>query len=197
MPLEPQRYKYYKTQLGDSLQSATALIRNYYTTLCSQAPQLIAQADRIWELSQRQRLVAGTNEAAAATLLSACHDAYQPIYHFINQLQETVVEISTHVADFERDCQALKAELSQENELRCCPLTKWNAWLAQTLRIVQTQVKFLELDSRALLPSLVESSVIKQFKHDLELKAHYKASICMGLAQADRRSELLPLTLAN
>ncbi|XP_017962786.1 uncharacterized protein LOC108655535 [Drosophila navojoa] len=192
MPLEPQRYKYYKTQLGDSLQSATALIRHYYTTLGSQTSQLIVQANRIWELSQRHRLLAGIKEAAAATLLSACHDAYQPIYHSIKQLQEAVFEISIHVTDFEREYQALQSELGQVDELRCCSLAKCNAWLAQTLRVLQTQVKFLELDSRALLPGLVDSTAVKQFQRDLEVTAHYKASIYLGLAEADRRSELLP-----
>ncbi|TDG39876.1 hypothetical protein AWZ03_013701 [Drosophila navojoa] len=101
MPLEPQRYKYYKTQLGDSLQSATALIRHYYTTLGSQTSQLIVQANRIWELSQRHRLLAGIKEAAAATLLSACHDAYQPIYHSIFEQRQdiTLTDGTLHVTD--------------------------------------------------------------------------------------------------
>lgn len=102
------------------------------------------------------------------------------------------MEISIHVTDFEREYQALQSELNQVDELRCCPLAKWNAWLAQTLRVLQTQVKFLELDSRALLPGLIDSSAVKQFQRDLEVAAHYKANICLGLAEADRRSELLP-----
>ncbi|EDW65726.1 uncharacterized protein [Drosophila virilis] len=197
MPLEPQRYKYYKTQLSDLLQSATALIRTYYDALSCQAPQLNVQANRIWELSQRQRLVSGINEAAAATLLSACHDAYRPIYQFIDQQQKTVAEVAIVVADFERECQALTAELGPAVELKRCTLTEWSSWLAQALSVLQTQTKFLQLDSRSLLPTLVQSSAIKQFTQDLELTTHYKAKIVLGLAEALRRPELLPLSLAT
>ncbi|XP_064555533.1 uncharacterized protein LOC135440346 [Drosophila montana] len=197
MPLEPQRFKYYKTQLSDLLQSATALIRNYYDALSFQTPQLTAQANRIWELSQRQRLVSGINEAAAATLLSACHDAYQPIYQFINQQHKTVAEVAILVADFERECQVLTEELGQAEELRRCTLAEWSSWLAQALSVLQTQAKFLELDSHCLLPTLVQSSTLKKFTQDLELTTHYKAKIIMGLTQAVRRPELLPFTLAT
>ncbi|XP_030564864.1 uncharacterized protein LOC115765439 [Drosophila novamexicana] len=197
MPLEPQRYKYYKTQLSDILQSATALIRTCYDALSCQAPQLSVQANRIWELSQRLRLVSGINEAAAATLLSACHDAYRPIYQFIDQQQKTVAEVAVLVADFDRERQALTEELGQVEELRRCTLAEWSSWLAQALSVLQTQTKFLELNSRFLLPTLVQSSTIKQFTQDLELATHYKAKIVMGLAQAVRRPELLPLSLAT
>lgn len=59
MTLEPDRYEYYKRTLSECLQNAATLIRNCLTTLRSQTPQLIAQTNQLWELSQRQRLVAG------------------------------------------------------------------------------------------------------------------------------------------
>lgn len=59
MGLQPKRYEYYRKTLGASLQNAATLIRSYQNTLGGQVPQLMQQANRVWELSQRHRLVAG------------------------------------------------------------------------------------------------------------------------------------------
>ncbi|XP_034490510.1 uncharacterized protein LOC117794130 isoform X2 [Drosophila innubila] len=176
MKLEPDRYEYYKKTLSDCLQVATTLVRNYLSMLGAQTPQLITLTNQLWELSQRQRLVART---AAVALLSACHAAFQPINHFIQNLHAKLAEIADHVADFEREFLALEGEPFQLESY-----ADWHAWLFQTLDVLQTQTKYLELHARSLAPSLVQSSTVKQFREVLQLVKQYESNFCMGLARS-------------
>ncbi|XP_032593749.1 uncharacterized protein LOC116805535 [Drosophila grimshawi] len=196
MPLESQRYKYYKAQLSELLHTTIVHIRNYYDTLNTTAPHLITQANRLWELSQRQHLVAGVDQAAEARLLISSQVAHQSIHKFLNRQNGKLAEIAKQVADFERESNALTEELGEVPKSQLCPLADWRAWLSQALSVLQTQAKYLELHSHSLLPKLVQASTVKQFKEDLQLAQHYEASFRMGLATAERRPELLPMSMA-
>lgn len=104
------------------------------------------------------------------------------------------------MVDFERESHALTEELKQKDGHRAClpePLADWNLWLSQSLTVLQTQVKYLELHARAIQPLLVQSASVKQFQKDLSLATHYESSFCMGLAQAEYRPELLPVAMAS
>lgn len=178
MTLEPHRTKCNNTTLRDLLQSATARIRKYLTTLSDETPKLIVHTNQLWELSQRQRLVAGNDEASSTALLSACNAVYQLIYNILRDLRETLEEIADHVEDFERESSALKEEEQLESN------AEWNAWLFQTLNVLQTHSKYLEIHARSLTPSLVQCSTVKQFKKDLQLVKLYEANFYMGFARA-------------
>ncbi|KAH8416473.1 hypothetical protein KR222_005294 [Zaprionus bogoriensis] len=199
MGLEAKRYDYYKKTLGESLQSAAALIRTYRSTLNEQVPQLVQQANRVWELSQRHRLVAGDCSRALTTALIPLSLSLSR--SLSDRLHDMLPDIGLHVADFERESYALLEELNQKNASAggClpAPLADWHAWLTQTLTVLQTQAKYLALHARALQPQLVQSAAVKQFQQDLRLATYYESRFCMGLAHAERRPELLPVAMAS
>ncbi|KAH8411687.1 hypothetical protein KR215_008967 [Drosophila sulfurigaster] len=190
MQLQPHRHEHYKTTLRDLLQSITTLIRNYVNTLKSQTPNLITQANRLWELRQRQRLVMGVEAAAANNLLTASNAVYQQIYQAIQSLLEALDEIANHIEDFERISNELREEAQQNCELPT--LSHCTAWLLQTLSVLQTQAKYLELHTCSLHPAAIESTTAKQLQKDLQLVNEYKLNICMGIAKAERQLDILP-----
>lgn len=117
-----------------------------------------------------------------------------------SSLHVTLAEIATNVVDFERESYALAEELKQKDGNRAClpePIADWNFWLSQSLTVLQTQVKYLEIHARAIQPLVVQSASVKQFQKDLSLATHYESSFCMGLAQAEYRPELLPVAMAS
>ncbi|XP_034118323.1 uncharacterized protein LOC117577588 isoform X1 [Drosophila albomicans] len=191
MQLQPHRYEHYKTLLRDLLQSVTTLIRNYVNTLKSQTPNLITQANRLWELRQRQRLVMGVETTAANNLLTASNAVYQQIYQAIESLLEALDEIAKHIEDFERISNELREEAQQNCELPT--LSHCTGWLLQTLSVLQTQAKYLELHTRSLHPAAIESTTAKQLQKDLQLVKEYELNICMGIAKAERQQlDILP-----
>ncbi|EDW00497.1 GH11831 [Drosophila grimshawi] len=136
------------------------------------------------------------DQAAEARLLISSQVAHQSIHKFLNRQNGKLAEIAKQVADFERESNALTEELGEVPKSQLCPLADWRAWLSQALSVLQTQAKYLELHSHSLLPKLVQASTVKQFKEDLQLAQHYEASFRMGLATAERRPELLPMSMA-
>ncbi|KAM8718597.1 hypothetical protein ACLKA7_001326 [Drosophila subpalustris] len=144
------------------------------------------QTDRLWELSQRHRLVSGVDKTAAVALLSACHAAYQPIYYIIQNLHEKLAEIADRVAELDRECFDLNEEHCQVGHQRCQleSSADRNAWLFQTLNVLQTQAKYLDMHARSLAPSLVQSSTVKLLKEAMQLVKQYKSNFSMGFARA-------------
>ncbi|XP_017852994.2 uncharacterized protein LOC108606948 [Drosophila busckii] len=162
----------HNARLRELRQCATEHIRNYLATLNQHAPKLNAQATKLWDLCRRQRLVAGVNDGAAAALLVACQDAYSPICETIEQLKDIVKELVSVVAEYEQKQPTCMEE---------------NLWLADTLSVLHTHLKYLELQSDKLQPLLADDTSVHQFKQELQL---VEASISMGLAQAERQFKL-------
>ncbi|KAH8386953.1 hypothetical protein KR093_003728 [Drosophila rubida] len=174
MQLKPHRYEHYNTTLRDLLQTITTLIRNYVSTLKSHTPNLITQANRLWELRQRHRLVIGYQ---IHTVL-CCRQS---------QL-EALDEIANNIADFERTSNELREEAQEETQSsELTTLSSWTAWLLETLNVLQTQAKYLELHTRSMQPMAMESTTVKRFRKDLQLVKEYELNICMGIAKAERQ----------
>ncbi|XP_030382575.1 uncharacterized protein LOC115630088 [Scaptodrosophila lebanonensis] len=185
MALAAERYEHHRKQLGELLQAAALLIKAHETGLYDEAGELGTQASHLWELSQRHRLVVGSNNAAAATLFSACNDVFQPLYERILKLDETLAEIRNAVSDFEVQCRELQAEQNAPiNEA----LAKCLAWLLQTQSVLQSQAKYLELYARGLTPTLVQQATVDQFKRELQLSEQQRDRILLGLALAEQRT---------
>ncbi|KAH8300945.1 hypothetical protein KR044_005872 [Drosophila immigrans] len=182
MPLIPHNtHEHYQTTLQEQLLSVTALIRTYVSTLKSHTPNLTTLSNRLWELRQRHRLVIGVEEAAANRLLTASHDVYQQIYQIIQSQIAALEEIASLAAEFQRT----------SSELRLEGTISWNAWLLETLSVLQTQAKYLQLHTRSLHPTAIEGATVKRFREDLQLVKEYELDICVGVARAERQQEFL------
>lgn len=59
MLMPPERLEYYNKSLGQQLQRLVTSIRSYQALKALKTPLLLTQANRLWELNQRYRLVKG------------------------------------------------------------------------------------------------------------------------------------------
>ncbi|XP_017064057.1 uncharacterized protein LOC108103182 [Drosophila eugracilis] len=186
MLLPPDRVEHYKTTLEPELKRLATSIRNYLALRAAKTPELSNQANRLWELCQRYRLVKGSNnQAATFALLSVCHDVYQTLRDSISKLVDELVQISTQVNDFEMECLHLNQELN-ENKIPDS-LTQSRNFIEESLKLLQNQVKHLELHLRQLQPKFTPpESSLDAFKSDLQLPEHAEARIYLGLAKVER-----------
>ncbi|KAH8409290.1 hypothetical protein KR009_012284, partial [Drosophila setifemur] len=188
MLLPPERLEHYTTNLGQHLQRLATSIRDYQANKALKTPQIVERANRLWELSQRYRLVKGTNEAAANALLAACQEVYEHIYRSILELVDQLANVSNQVTDFEREFQTFIEE--QKDGRIPFSLNEFVEWLEDSLSSLQNQAKYLELHLRQLHPKLlVGDSTLEAFKADLQLPEHLEANISLGLAKIDRLSK--------
>ncbi|XP_016988533.1 uncharacterized protein LOC108051092 [Drosophila rhopaloa] len=193
MLLAPDRLEHYKTNLEQQLKRLATSIRIYQAFKSSKTTELSNQANRLWELSQRYRLVKGTNQAATFALLSVCQDAYQNLQDSILTLDYKLVQISAQLSDFEIEC----LNLSQEQNETKTPavLTEFRNFLKESLKLMQNHVKYLELNLRQLQPQfMAPESYLEAFKSDLIMPEHTEARISLGLAKIERPANF-PLNL--
>lgn len=193
MLLSEDRLEHYKTSLEQQLKHLATTIRSYLCLKSATTPQLSSQANRLWELGQRYRLVKGSNQVATFALLSVCHDVYRSLQDSISKLVSELGQISAQVTDFEIQCLHLCNE--QQQTKTPAALTEFRNFLEESLKLLQNQVKYLELHLSQLQPkfSAPESS-LESFKSDLQLPEPAEARITLGLAKIERPSSF-PLTL--
>ncbi|XP_043659770.1 uncharacterized protein LOC122624333 [Drosophila teissieri] len=194
MLLPADRLEHYNTSLEQQLKHLATTIRSYLSLKSATTPELSSQANRLWELGQRYRLVVkGSNQAATVALLSVCQDVYRSLQDSISKLVSELVQISAQVTDFEIECLHLHHEQNQTKTP--ATLTEFRNFLAESLKLLQNQVKYLELHLSQMQPkfSAPESS-LEAFKSDLQLPEPAEARITLGLAKIERLSSF-PLTL--
>ncbi|XP_016948862.1 uncharacterized protein LOC108023735 [Drosophila biarmipes] len=185
MLLPPDRLEHYKSSLEQMLKRLAISIRSYLVLKTTETSELSNQASRLWELSQRYRLVKGTNQAATFALLAVCHDVYQKLQDSILKLACELDQISAQVADFEIEC----LQFGQEHRQGKAPpsLTEFRVFLEESLKLLQNQVKYLELHLRQLQPKFsAPESALEAFRSDLQLPEHAEARLLLGLARADK-----------
>nr|XP_016936725.1 uncharacterized protein LOC108015008 [Drosophila suzukii] len=193
MLLPPDRLEHYKTSLEQQLKRLASSIRSYLVLKAADTSELSNRANRLWELSQRYRLVKGTNEAATFALLAVCQNVYQNLQDSILKLDLELVQISAQVADFEIECLQLGQEQSQSKTPTS--LTEFRNFLEESLKLLQNQVKYLELHLRQLQPKiLAPESSLEAFRSDLQLPEHAEARIFLGLAKIEKLASF-PLIL--
>ncbi|KAH8346043.1 hypothetical protein KR084_007823 [Drosophila pseudotakahashii] len=194
MLLVPDRLEHHKTSLEQQLKLLATSIRSYLALKAAEAPELANRANRLWELSQRYRLVKGTNQAATFALLSVCQEIYQNLQDSILKLADELAQISAQVADFEIACLQLSQEHSQ-NQKTPTNLIEFRNFLEESLKLLQNQVKYLELHLRQLQPKFAApESSLDTFRSDLQLPEHAAARISLGLAKIERLASF-PLIL--
>ncbi|EDV46243.1 uncharacterized protein LOC6549793 [Drosophila erecta] len=188
------RLEHYKTSLEQQLKDLATTIRSYLCLKSATTPELSNQANRLWELGQRYRLVVkGSNQAATVALLSVCHDVYRSLQNSISKLVHELVQISAQVTDFETECLHLNHEQNQTKTPAA--LTEFRNFLEESLKLLQNQVKYLELHLSQLQPKFAApESSLEAFKSDLHLPEPAEARITLGLAKIERLSSF-PLTL--
>ncbi|XP_039499538.1 uncharacterized protein LOC120456664 [Drosophila santomea] len=193
MILPADRLEQYNTSLEQQLKHLATTIRSYLSLKSATTPELSNEANRLWELGQRYRLVKGSNQAATVALLSVCQDVYRILQDSISKLVYELVQISAQVTDFEIECLHLNHEQNQTKTP--ATLTEFRNFLEESLKLLQNQVKYLQLHLSQLQPkfSAPESS-LEAFKSDLHLPEPAEARITLGLAKIERLSSF-PLTL--
>ncbi|XP_017055800.1 uncharacterized protein LOC108097781 [Drosophila ficusphila] len=193
MVLPQDRLDYYKKNFEQQLKLLVISIKGYKALKAAKTPELSKQANRLWELSQRYRLVKGANQSATFALLSVCREVYQSLQDNILTLDYELVQISAQVTDFENKCLELQKEQNQTRT--SAALTEIRNFLEELLKLLQNQVKYLELHLRQLQPKfMAPESSLESFKSDLELSEYAEAKISLGLAKLERFSSL-PLNL--
>jgi len=109
------------------------------------------------------------------------------------KLDLELVQISAQVADFEIECLQLGQEQSQSKTPTS--LTEFRNFLEESLKLLQNQVKYLELHLRQLQPKiLAPESSLEAFRSDLQLPEHAEARIFLGLAKIEKLASF-PLIL--
>ncbi|EDX17525.1 uncharacterized protein LOC6725558 [Drosophila simulans] len=193
MLLPADRLEQYKASLEQQLKHLATSIRSYLCLKSATTPELSNKANRLWELGQRYQLVKGSNQAATVALLSVCQDVYRSLQDSISKLVSELGQISAHVIDFEIECLHLNNE-QQQTKIPAA-LMEFRNFLEESLKLLQNQVKYLELHLSQLQPkfSAPESS-LEAFKSDLHLSEPAEARITLGLAKIERLA-IFPLTL--
>ncbi|KAH8287306.1 hypothetical protein KR054_005547 [Drosophila jambulina] len=179
MIMPPERIEYYNMSIGQQLQGLVTSLKSYQALKAVKTSELPNQANRLWELNQRYRLVKGKHEVASFALLSACQEAHQGLYDIILNLVEELDEVSLQVLGFKRECLKIRIEQEASKELL--------NFLEESLKSLQNQTKYLELHLRQLHPKFaLGESALEAFKSDLQLPEHVEANMALGLAKIER-----------
>ncbi|EDW45630.1 uncharacterized protein LOC6617465 [Drosophila sechellia] len=193
MLLPADRLEQYKTSLEQQLKHLATSIRSYLCLKSATTPELSNKANRLWELGQRYQLVKGSNQAATVALLSVCQDVYRSLQDSISKLVSELGQISAQVIDFEIECLHLNNE-QQQTKIPAA-LMEFRNFLEESLKLLQNQVKYLELRLSQLQPKFpAPESSLEAFKSDLHLSEPAEARITLGLAKIERLA-IFPLTL--
>ncbi|XP_017114449.1 uncharacterized protein LOC108137330 [Drosophila elegans] len=193
MVLPPDRLEHYKTSLEQQLKRLASSFRSYQAAKSANIPELLNQANRLWELSQRYRLVKGTNQAAAFGLLSVCQDVYQSLRDGILTFDFELVQISVQVNQLETECLTLNQEQNQTKTPAV--LTEVRNFLGASLELLRNHVKYMELNLCQLQPKFMACETsLEAFKSALIMPEYAEARISLGLAKIERLNNI-PLIL--